>query len=384
MGGKKTVWDNPAEAIRQLRPEHPLMVFAPTVLQAQARRFIDGFPGLVTYAVKANPDVAVIQNLLAAGMRAFDVASPFEIDLIGRLAPLATRHYHNPVRSRAEIAHAAKAGVIGWSVDSRSELEKLFEQVPTECAGQAVEISARFKLPVLGAAYDFGSKFGATPELAADLLASIAARGYQPSLTFHPGTQCGDPIAWQSYIRVAREICDLAGVRALRLNVGGGFPSYRALGAQPDLEGVFDGIGATVAECFGPSAPELVCEPGRAICADAFAQVVRIKAIRDNETVFLNDGVYGTLTEFPLIGNIDRMQVLDPQGRPRQGEGIGRVIFGPTCDSVDRLPGEIVLPGDTAEGDYLVIQGIGAYSMATNTRFNGFGAVGHATVMALE
>jgi ornithine decarboxylase len=100
--------------------------------------------------------------------------------------------------------------------------------------------------------------------------------------------------------------------------------------------------------------------------------------------VFLNDGVYGTLTEFPLIGNIDRIQVLDPQGRPRGGEGIGRVIFGPTCDSVDRLPGEIVLPGDTVEGDYLVIQGIGAYSMATNTRFNGFGAVGHATVMALE
>ena len=77
--------------------------------------------------------------------------------------------------------------------------------------GQGVEISPRFKLPVLGAAYDFGSKFGATPDLAADLLRQVARRGYVASLTFHPGTQCTDPIAWESYIRVARDICDLAG-----------------------------------------------------------------------------------------------------------------------------------------------------------------------------
>ena len=30
---------------------------------ATARRFIAGFPGLVTYAVKSNPDEAVIANL---------------------------------------------------------------------------------------------------------------------------------------------------------------------------------------------------------------------------------------------------------------------------------------------------------------------------------
>ena len=87
MGEMKTVWDNPAEIIRNLQPEHPLMVFAPTVLQSRARTFLAGFPGLVTYAVKSNPDEAVIQTLVSAGIRGFDVASPFEIDLIGRVAP---------------------------------------------------------------------------------------------------------------------------------------------------------------------------------------------------------------------------------------------------------------------------------------------------------
>ena len=104
MGLSKTIWANPSELLRTQQPENPIMFFAPTVLQATAKRFLDGFPGLVTYAVKSNPDEMVIQNLVAAGVTGFDVASPFEIEMIGRLAPGAARHYNNPVRSRAEIA----------------------------------------------------------------------------------------------------------------------------------------------------------------------------------------------------------------------------------------------------------------------------------------
>ncbi|MDO5705999.1 MAG: type III PLP-dependent enzyme, partial [Paracoccus sp. (in: a-proteobacteria)] len=360
MGQNKTVWDNPADLIRHMQPENPVMAFAPTVLHENARRFIEGFPGLVTYAVKSNPEEVVIQNLTSAGLKGFDVASPAEIDLIGRLAPGAARHYHNPVRARSEIAHAVRAGILAWSVDSRSELDKLFEQVPVAVEGKAVEISPRFKLPVLGAAYDFGSKFGASPELAAALLRAVADRGYTPSLTFHPGTQCVDPGAWESYIRVAGEICDQAGVRAARLNVGGGFPSYRVHGVEPDLDAIFDRIGAVTAEVFGADAPTLVCEPGRALCADAFSLIARVKAVRDGTSVFLNDGVYGGLTELPIVGNLDRIEVRTPEGTVRDAEPHGRAIFGPTCDSVDRLPGEVALPGDIAEGDYVIFHGAGA------------------------
>ena len=376
----KTVWDNPAEIVRNLRPENPVLVFAPTVLQDRARVFLAGFPGMVTYAVKSNPDEAVITNLVAAGLRGFDVASPFEIDLIGRLAPHAARHYHNPVRSTAEIAHAVAAGIKAWSVDSRSELAKLFDQVPVEDC----EISPRFKLPVLGAAYDFGSKFGASPDLAAELLTAVAERGYVASLTFHPGTQCVDPGAWEQYIRTAGEIAEMAGIVPRRLNVGGGFPSWRIHGVEPDLPAIFDRIGATTREVFGDDAPHLVCEPGRGLCADAFAIVARVKAVRDGGEVFLNDGVYGGLSELPLIGNLDRLEVLTPAGEPRTGHESGRVVFGPTCDSVDRLPGELLLPDSIAEGDYVVIKGAGAYSVVTNTRFNGFGELRQLTVMSLD
>ncbi|MFV0293574.1 MAG: type III PLP-dependent enzyme [Paracoccus sp. (in: a-proteobacteria)] len=377
---EKTIWENPAGIIREMQPDNPVMVFAPTVLQERLQLFFDRFPGLVTYAVKSNPDEAVIKTLVAAGIKGFDVASPAEIDLIGRLAPEAACHYHNPVRARSEIAHAVAAGVRAWSVDSYSELDKLIDMVPAE----GCEISSRFTLPVAGAIYDFGSKFGGSPEVAAKLLRRVADAGFIPSLTFHPGTQCTDPGAWEQYIHTARDICDMAGVRARRLNVGGGFPSYRVYGVAPDLGGIFDLIGRVTAESFGADMPELVCEPGRGLCADAFSLITRVKAVRDGQAVFLNDGVYGGLAELPVVGNLDRIQLLTPAGEPRGGDEAGRVIFGPTCDSIDRLPGEVVLPGDVQEGDYLILHGAGAYSVVTNTRFNGFGELGWAVVAQLD
>lgn len=380
MGLSKTIWTNPSEFLRIERPVDPVMFFAPAVLQDTARRFLDGFPGLVTYAVKSNPDEMVIQNLVAAGIEGFDVASPAEIEMIARLAPTAAMHYHNPVRARHEIAFAVGMGVKSWSVDSRSELAKLVEVVPA--AG--TEISVRFKLPVSGAAYNFGAKFGATEELAAELLREVAERGFIPSLTFHPGTQCTDPMAWDTYIRAAAGICRAAGVKARRLNTGGGFPAHRVNGELPQLEAIFALIGRVADEAFEGHPPALVCEPGRGLVAEAFTLAAQVKAVRDGVHVFLNDGTYGALDELPITGMIDRIEVVAPEGGRRIGAASPRVIFGPTCDSVDRLPGEVMLPADIAEGDYVVLSGMGAYSTATNTRFNGFGALSIATVMRLD
>jgi ornithine decarboxylase len=377
MGLSKTIWSNPTEYLKTQSPENPVLFFAPQALQAMAARFIAGFPGMVTYAVKSNPSDEVIENLAAAGVRAFDVASPFEIALIRRLVPDAALHYNNPVRARHEIAFAVAHGVDSYSVDSHSELDKLVGTVP-----QTAEIAVRFKLPVDGAAYNFGAKFGATVELATALLARVAAAGHVPSLCFHPGTQCTDPAAWQAYIHAAAAICRDAGVTIGRLNVGGGFPSHRLGGTVPQLEATFALIDRTATEAFGDLRPLLICEPGRGLVADAFTLADRVKGVRDGGHVFLNDGVYGALTELPLIGNVDRITVLTPEGRARTGAARGRIVFGPTCDSVDRLPGEVMLPADIAEDDYVVFAGLGAYSTVTNTRFNGFGELQLATVLS--
>jgi ornithine decarboxylase len=376
----KSIWSDPTDYLTTMTPENPVLFFAPSALQAKARVFLNRFPGMVTYAVKSNPAEEVIENLSSVGVRGFDVASPFEMRLIRRLAPDAALHYNNPVRSLAEIAVAVELGVKSYSVDSVSELAKLIAHVPAE----GTEISVRFKLPVGGAAYNFGAKFGATAELAVELLQAVAKAGFVPSLTFHPGTQCTEAAAWESYIRAAAKIAEEAGVKIARLNVGGGFPNHRLTASPPDLDTIFATIDRVSTQAFGKDRPLLVCEPGRALCGDAFAVATRVKALRDGSHVFLNDGVYGTLTELPMIGVIDRTEVISPEGVARVAEPVGRIVFGPTCDSADCLPGEVMLPGDLAEGDYLLFHGIGAYSTVTNTRFNGYGELSMETVLTLQ
>ncbi|MDF1717449.1 MAG: type III PLP-dependent enzyme [Antarcticimicrobium sp.] len=368
-------WPDPVAYLARMRPDAPVLFLSPATLQATARRFQDGFPGMVTYAVKANARAEVLANLDTAGLSAFDVASPAEMRAVRAVNPAAVLHYNNPVRSPDEVAAGIGAGAASWSVDDESELDKL-AQVP-----RGAEIAVRFTLPVKGAAYDFGEKFGASPERAADLLRRVAGGGWRPALCFHPGTQCEDAGAWESYIAAAAGIAARAGVRIARLNVGGGFAAHRT-GPAPDLVEVFTRIKAATTRAFGADAPALICEPGRAMVSEAFTLAARIKGMRnDGETLFLNDGIYGGLTDLRDMGLTSRVQVLAPDGTPRKGAAQVRRVFGPTCDSLDRLPDGLALPADSAPGDYVLFAGMGAYSVAMTTAFNGYGLRDVVTVL---
>jgi ornithine decarboxylase len=373
------VFETPQAYLARVAPDEPVLFLSHLVLAAGARAFCDGFPGAVTYAVKANPDPAVLQDLARAGVAGFDVASPAEIALVRATVPGAALHYNNPVRSRAEIALARAAGVASYAVDDAGELDKLVAaDLP-----RGTEIAVRFKLPVSGAAYDFGAKFGAEPAAAEALLARVAAMGAPPALTFHPGTQCRDPAAWVAYIREAARIARAAGVTIGRLNVGGGFPARRMAGEAPPLAAIFAAIASAAQEAFGASAPALICEPGRALAAEAVSLALRVKSRRPGGAVYLNDGIYGALAEQPLMGMTDRIDVLGPDGRARVGPLTPVTLWGPTCDSLDRIPGTVALPDSLSEGDYLLLHGFGAYSTATVTRFNGYGGLARVVVRDL-
>ena len=79
MGIEQTLLPTPERWLARSCPDDPVFFFCPVRLQQVARRFREGFPGLVTYAVKANPAPEVLDGLVAAGVRAFDVASPAEM-----------------------------------------------------------------------------------------------------------------------------------------------------------------------------------------------------------------------------------------------------------------------------------------------------------------
>ena len=364
----------PAKHLATEAGELPVHFFAPSALDARLQTFKAHFPGVVTYAVKANPADHVVSQLWAGGLDGFDVASPDEIALIQRLCPGAAMHYNNPVRSRSEIRFGIEAGIVSWSVDDMGELDKLIAcGVPQEN-----EVAVRFKLPVAGGTYNFGAKFGATEDEAVALLRRVAEAGFRPAMTFHVGTQCKEPQAFASYIAAAARIAAEAGVTIERLNVGGGFPAGRD-GQPVDLLPFFAAIDKA-AGAFD-TRPILVCEPGRGMVADSFAYAVQVKSVRSGR-VYLNDGVYGGLAEFPSMV-ISMHSVIGHLGEARSAASQPMTVFGPTCDSIDQLPGALTLPVDLAEGDWILFRSMGAYLTGMTTRFNGYGDWRSVTVDAL-
>ena len=80
--------------IAELRPEEPVHCIHPSTLSATARDFVAAFPGDVLYAVKCNPDPAVLRALWAGGVRHFDCASPNEITLVRQMFADAADSLH--------------------------------------------------------------------------------------------------------------------------------------------------------------------------------------------------------------------------------------------------------------------------------------------------
>jgi ornithine decarboxylase len=362
-----------------LAPEEPVHLFSEAELARKLSIFVDGFPGEVSYAVKCNDGPELLAALGRLGLANYDVASVYEMDSVRAAVPNPVFHYHNPVKSRAEITAAYwRHGVRRFAADDAAEVAKLADVLPN--SGN-IEIAIRFRLPKLvtteaGPAHDFTSKFGASPDESVELLHQVVACGFAPVLTFHPGSQCMDPSAYRRHILAAAEIARAADVRLTALNVGGGFPS-RYVGQVPAALGVyFKAITEAADEAFGAgSVPKLECEPGRGLVASSTSVLTRVKAVRPRTgEIFLNDGVYGSLME------VYQVPVLRPSHRViRNGAVLVEAfvpftVYGPTCDPLDKMPHLMLLPADIEEGDFIEFGGLGAYGSATSTRFNGYGA----------
>ena len=63
-----------------------------------------------------------------------------------------------------------------------------------------------------------------------------------------------------------------------------------------------------------------------------------------------------------------------PQGRAKALNGEKRPFraYGPTCDSADVLPRPLSLPDGIANGDYILFDAMGAYTVSSRSPFNGY------------
>lgn len=360
-------FDDAAAMVAALEPSYPVYCLRPHVLADNARRFIEGFPGRVMYAVKCNPHPAVLHHLYEAGIEHFDTASLPEIAQVREVHPEAEPYFMHPVKSRAALLSAAEVfDVRHYVIDHADELTKILEAV----GRRDIAVLVRMSTPGGNALFELSEKFGAAPAEAAELLRAVHESGLETGLAFHVGSQCGEPAAWRTALDMAAQVIDAAGVPIRYLDVGGGFPATYSNHAIPPLEDFFAVIRDGLREM--PVGPDCIvmCEPGRALVADAMSLVVQIQ-LRKGDALYINDGIFHSMSESAVAG------VQLPARLIRPGSGMAQgmadfTIFGPTCDSTDLLPHTVALPADAGEGDWIEFGQIGAYSNSMATRFNGF------------
>lgn len=349
-----------------LRPVEPVLCLRPRTVTDQARAFLDGFPGSVLYAVKCNDDPLVLRALVEGGVRQFDVASLGEIETVREVLPDAALYYMHPVKPPEAIEAAGRThGVRCFALDHPDEFAKIRRALGTV---SGLELMVRIAVTPGPSVCDLGGKFGADPQLAAELLQAIVAAGARPGLTFHVGSQCMSPSAYGDAVAMAAGVARSAGVRIGVLDVGGGFPStYSGLSPQPLAAYVDAVVGAMRAG--GLEDADLRAEPGRALAAAAASALVRVE-LRKDDALYLNDGVYGTLSELKFPDLVLPMRLVRPDG-PHSSETAGFRLYGPTCDSLDAAAGPFHLPADVRAGDWIEVGQVGAYGAVLSTRFNG-------------
>lgn len=373
-------YKNTEAVLRQLSPQQPVYLFDQARLVKNLQDFQTDFPGIVSYAVKANTRKRVLRALIGQGLAHFDVASITEIKALRALSSADVQlHYNNPVKPKSDIALAyTDYSVRSFALDDISELKKIL------CACEHPEqlvLSVRFRLDSHSSAYDFGSKFGADMSSAADLLRRIKRSGAAPALIFHPGSQCTQAEEYRRYIQAAADIAKSAGVTLAQLNVGGGFPEYYSNTMAQPRQHYFDVIRQAHATAFSHAQPPLMCEPGRAMVAGSASLLSKVIHVRRKQAVvFMNDGIYGGLQEQGLA-DLELPLRCWREGRLVQRALQPYTVFGPTCDPVDRLPRTLKLPVDIGEGDYLQFALMGAYGSATSTQFNGFDSGNYVNVL---
>ncbi|GAB3584498.1 type III PLP-dependent enzyme [Amycolatopsis endophytica] len=350
-------------------PGTPCLVVDTDTVATRVRELRDEFPhARLRYAVKANPEPAVLRAVLAAG-GGFDVASPAEIAAcLDAGASPAALSYGNTIKKPADIAFAWSRGVRDFTTDAPGDLAHLAAHAP------GASVSVRILVDGPASATPFGQKFGCEPAQAAALLAEADRLGLDAAgIAFHVGSQQPDPGAWEPGIAAAAKIfaeCATRGVSLRRLNIGGGFGiTYRSAVPSPAEYG--REIRAAVRAHF-PDEPEILLEPGRAVVAGAGlirTEVVLVSTRFGRRWVYLDVGRYNGLAETENEAIPYRFEVPD-----RDGARGPVVLAGPTCDGDDvlyqRTPYE--LPLSLRAGDRVDILDAGAYTASySSVAFNG-------------
>lgn len=337
----------------------PYLLFDLEMLVQSARALAAAFAGVeVFYAMKCNAHPRIVGCLADLGL-GFEVASPAEVESLLSLGVSPSRMMClHPIKAPAFVAQLGRLGVQTLAADSIVEVEKVARHAPGS------QILLRLDIGGSGSLVPLGGKFGCRPAEAVELSRAVRRSGLRfGGVTLHVGSQCQSLRAWQESLSECRALCErLAeeGSPCEIISLGGGFPVPYTPDV-PDLASIGDLVASADLAAAGAPGCRVTMEPGRALVATAGTLVTSVvgTAVRDGVTwIYLDAGIFQGLMEFlPAAGGLRLPVTADGVDG-----GLARHPYrlaGPTCDSLDALPGLFDLPEvSVGDGQSFVAQGL--------------------------
>lgn len=383
ISSEYTTYDIVNDFLMNNQSEQPFYIIDLGEIIKLYEKWITCFPTITPYyAVKCNPNPVLLDVLSGLGT-CFDCASENEIKAVIELTGDPDRIiFANPCKMSSQIKYARANDVDMMTFDCEEELYKIKLYHPYS------KLILRLAVDDTQSVCKFNSKFGCKLENIENLIHLMNVLKLQLiGFSFHVGSGCKSVESYYNAIKTCREAYDLAlknNITISLIDIGGGFPGIHTE-TNINIEQIAEKINQSQQEFFNKEMDagtiKFIAEPGRYFVEKSHTLVLNvigkkretyIDAITNvkEETIiyYLNDGVYGS---FNCIYFDHKTPNILPFNERNEKKMYKSKIFGPTCDSIDLIANEIMLP-ELVIGEWVYVENFGAYTTAASSSFNGF------------
>lgn len=324
------------------------------------------------YAMKCNPHPVIINHLYELGCN-FDCASKNEIEKVLNFNDNDNDKnnqriiFAHPCKYPSHITYARDKGVNLMTFDNEYELYKIVDNYPESSLILRIAIDDSKSL------CKFNKKFGCKVEYVPNLLKIAKDLNLNViGFSFHAGSGCSCPYVYYDGIKVFKELVLMAetlGFNISILDIGGGF-------MKSNFKEMSVSINKAIDEFFKDDIDnnkiKFIGEPGRYMvesCQSLYLTIIGKKKEGDTFIYYINDGIYGSFNCI-FFDNQNPEIIIDNHNDKKKK--YKSVIFGNTCDSLDEIKRDILLP-ELNINDKIYINNFGAYtSSASSNYFNGY------------
>ena len=352
----------------------PLYIYSRATLERHWHAFDKAFgkhPHLICFAVKSNPNIAILQVMAQLGS-GFDIVSQGELERVLAAGGDAAKIVFSGVaKSETEIARALEVGIRCFNVESIAELLRI--NLVAGKLSKIAPISLRVNPDVDAHTHPYIStglkenKFGISVDQAREVYrqASTLAHIKVIGMDCHIGSQLTELQPFldaTDRLIVLMEQLKQDGIELKHLDLGGGLGVPYTNEAPPHPA---DYAKALLDKLKQYGDLEIILEPGRAITANAGILVTKVEYLKSNETrhfaivdTGMNDMIRPALYQaYMNIIETDRTLIRESKVYD---------VVGPICETSDFLGKQRTLAIE--QGDLIALRSAGAYgaSMASN------------------